>query len=128
MLAVLPDSGITTYSQLDCKKIAVSANTAQYNELIAYQKAKNIKFHLRLFTDNSEAVDWLSRGKVKANYSQKFLLNLIIASSPDPVRFTFVNVDAINEPMALMMRKKNALFQGLVNQALLKLFEKNVID
>jgi len=127
-LLVLADSDIKSLAQLDCKKVAVIANSTQYDELIKYQAENNVNFHLRLITDNSVGLDLVKSGKVTGWYGQEILLESILADSKHPTQYAFVEDSVVYEPMALMMRKENQIFAGLVNQAMLSLFEDGTID
>ena len=127
-LLVLDDSDINSLAQLDCKKVAVWPNTTQYDELIKYQEENSAVFHLRLVTDNSVGLALLKAKKVKAWYGQVSLLKSIVASSNHPSEYAIVGYSDSYEPLALMMRKENQILNGLVNKALLSIFENGIID
>ena len=79
-----------------------------------------------LLSGSVECISLLALDEVQACFDQVSVLSSSIANSDHPQLFAIVG-DALGfEPLALMTRKSDFIFNGFVNKALMSIFEKQI--
>ncbi|MDP1653003.1 MAG: amino acid ABC transporter substrate-binding protein [Rhodocyclaceae bacterium] len=127
-MAVKKASGITSLSQLDGKPVATTTGTTSVQLMRAHEKGKNINFKEVYGKDHADAFLMLETDRAVAFVMDDNLLAGLIVSSKNPADYAIVGETLNIEPIAIMIRKDDPQFQGLVNTVIRDLAKTGEID
>lgn len=127
-MAVKKASGITSLSQLDGKPVATTTGTTSVQLMRAHEKGKNINFKEVYGKDHADAFLMLETDRSVAFVMDDNLLAGLIVTSKNPADYAIVGETLNIEPIAIMIRKDDPQFQGLVNSVIRDLAKTGEID
>ncbi|MBL8437469.1 MAG: transporter substrate-binding domain-containing protein [Zoogloeaceae bacterium] len=114
-MAVKKASGITSLTQLDGKPVATTTGTTSVQLMRANEKGKNINFKEVYGKDHADSFLMLETDRAVAFVMDDNLLLGLIASSKAPGDYAIVGETLSVEPIAIMFRKDDPQFKGLVH-------------
>ncbi|MDP1525978.1 MAG: amino acid ABC transporter substrate-binding protein [Rhodocyclaceae bacterium] len=114
-MAVKKSSGITSLSQLGGKPVATTTGTTSVQLMRAHEKGKGIDFKEVYGKDHADAFLMLESDRAVAFVMDDNLLAGLIVTSKNPADYAIVGETLNIEPIAIMIRKEDPQFQGLVN-------------
>jgi glutamate/aspartate transport system substrate-binding protein len=132
-IAVKKASGIKTLEQLHGKPIVTSTGTTSVQLIRANEKGKNLDFKEVYGKDHADSFLMLEQDRAAAFVLDDNLLMGEIANSKAPQDYELVGEPLSTEPIAIMLRKDDPQFKGLVtatinsmakNGTLTKLYNK----
>jgi glutamate/aspartate transport system substrate-binding protein len=127
-MAVKKASGITSLSQLDGKPVATTTGTTSVQLMRAHEKGKSINFKEVYGKDHADAFLMLETDRAVAFVMDDNLLAGLIVTSKNPAEYAIVGETLNIEPIAIMIRKDDPQFQGLVNTAIRDLAKTGELD
>jgi glutamate/aspartate transport system substrate-binding protein len=127
-MAVKKSSGITSLSQLNGKPVATTTGTTSVQLLRAHEKGKGIDFKEVYGKDHADAFLMLETDRAVAFVMDDNLLAGLMVTSKNPADYAIVGETLNIEPIAIMIRKDDPQFQGLVNTAIKDLAKSGEID
>ncbi|MDP2171983.1 MAG: transporter substrate-binding domain-containing protein [Rhodocyclaceae bacterium] len=127
-MAVKKASGITSLSQLDGKPVATTTGTTSVQLMRAHEKGKNINFKEVYGKDHADAFLMLETDRSVAFVMDDNLLAGLIVTSKNPSDYAIVGEVLNIEPIAIMIRKDDPQFQGLVNTVIRDLAKTGALD
>lgn len=127
-MAVKKASGITSLSQLDAKPVATTTGTTSVQLMRAHEKGKNINFKEVYGKDHADSFLMLETDRAVAFVMDDNLLAGLIVTSKNPADYAIVGETLNIEPIAIMFRKDDPQFQGLVNTVIRDLAKTGEID
>lgn len=127
-MAVKKASGITSLSQLDGKPVATTTGTTSVQLMRAHEKGKNINFKEVYGKDHADAFLMLETDRSVAFVMDDNLLAGLIVTSKNPSDYAIVGEVLNIEPIAIMIRKDDPQFQGLVNTVIRDLAKTGELD
>ncbi len=127
-MAVKKASGITSLAQLDGKPVATTSGTTSVQLMRAHEKGKNINFKEVYGKDHADAFLMLETDRAVAFVMDDNLLAGLIVTSKNPAEYAIVGETLNIEPIAIMIRKDDPQFQGLVNTAVRDLAKAGELD
>ena len=127
-MAVKKASGITSIDQLNGKPVATTTGTTSVQLMRGHEKGKNVDFKEVYGKDHADSFLMLETDRAVAFVMDDNLLAGLISSSKAPNDYAIVG-DALNiEPIAIMIRKDDPQFQGLVNTTVKDLAKSGELD
>lgn len=114
-MAVKKSSGITDLAQLAGKPVATTTGTTSVALMRANEKGKNIDFKEVYGKDHADSFLMLKSDRAVAFVMDDNLLLGLIANSENPAEYAVVGPSLSMEPIAIMLRKDDATFKGLVD-------------
>lgn len=114
-MAVKKSSGITSLSQLGGKPVATTTGTTSVQLMRAHEKGKGIDFKEVYGKDHADSFLMLETDRAVAFVMDDNLLAGLIVTSKNPSEYAIVGETLNIEPIAIMFRKDDPQFQGLVN-------------
>jgi glutamate/aspartate transport system substrate-binding protein len=114
-MAVKKASGITSLEQLNGKPVATTTGTTSVQLMRGHEKGKNIDFKEVYGKDHADAFLMLETDRAVAFVMDDNLLAGLIADAKVPGDYAIVGETLNIEPIAIMIRKEDPQFQGLVN-------------
>jgi len=132
-IAAKANSGITSISQLNGKKVATTTGTTSVQHLRKHERANGVNFEEVFGKDHADSFLLLESGRADAFVMDGSILAANIAKSKNPADFKIVGEVLSVEPIACMLRKDDAAFkkavdgsiQGLIKSGeMAKLYDK----
>lgn len=117
MMAVKKSSGIKGLDQLNGKPIATTTGTTSVQLIRAHEKGKNLDFKEVYGKDHADSFLMLETDRAVAFVMDDNLLMGLIANSKAPQDYAIVGEPLSTEPIAIMLRKDDPQFKGLVHAA-----------
>jgi glutamate/aspartate transport system substrate-binding protein len=114
-MAVKKSSGITGLSSLNGKPVATTTGTTSVQMMRAHEKGKGIDFKEVYGKDHADAFLMLESDRAVAFVMDDNLLAGLISGAKNPNDYAIVGEALSIEPIAIMLRKDDPQFQGLVN-------------
>jgi len=112
-VAVKANSGITSIAQLNGKNVATTTGTTSVQTLRKNKRATGVEFKEVYGKDHSDSFLLLESGRADAFVMDGSILAGNIAASKKPADFKIVGEVLSVEPIAIMIRKDDALFKKL---------------
>jgi len=117
-IAVKANSGITSLSQLNGKKVATTTGTTSVQLLRKNEKATGVNFEEVFGKDHADSFLLLESGRADAFVMDGQILAGLISKSKTPGDFKIVG-EVINvEPIAIMFRKDDPAFKKAVDDSI----------
>lgn len=113
-MAVKKASGIAGLAQLDGKPVATTTGTTSVQLMRANEKGKNVNFKEVYGKDHADSFLMLETDRAVAFVMDDNLLLGLIASSKSPGDYAIVGEALSVEPIAIMFRKDDPQFKGMV--------------
>lgn len=117
----------TGLNDLAGKRIALIPGTTTEKALTEFLKNQFITVEVVRVKDHAEGVAAIEANKADAFASDRGILLGLALTSKDPKRFAFAKLLFSYEPYGLMMRRNDAAFRLVVNQALASLYRSGAI-
>lgn len=117
-IAVKANSGITSISQLDGKKVATTTGTTSVQILRKHERAANVNFEEVLGKDHADSILLLELGRADAFVMDGAILAGNIAKAKNPADFKIVGEVLSVEPIAIMIRKDDPAFKKAVDDTI----------
>jgi len=114
-IAVKANSGITSIAQLNGKNIATTTGTTSVQTLRKNKRASGVDFKEIFGKDHSDSFLLLDSGRADAFVMDGSILAGNIATAKNPADFKLVGEVLSVEPIAIMIRKDDALFKRLAD-------------
>lgn len=114
-IAVKANSGITSIAQLNGKNIATTTGTTSVQTLRKNKRATGVDFKEIFGKDHSDSFLLLDSGRADAFVMDGSILAGNIATAKNPADFKLVGEVLSVEPIAIMIRKDDALFKRLAD-------------
>lgn len=114
-IATKKSSGITSLAQLDGKSVATTTGTTSVQLLRAHEKGRNINFREVYGKDHADSFLLLESDRAAAFVMDDNLLLGLIANSKSPRDYAIVGEALSVEPIAIMLRKDDPQFKGMVH-------------
>ncbi len=127
-MAVKKSSGINSLSQLGGKPVATTTGTTSVQLMRAHEKGKGINFKEVYGKDHADSFLMLETDRAVAFVMDDNLLAGLIVTSKNPSEYAIVGETLNIEPIAIMIRKEDPQFQGLVNTVIKDLAKTGEID
>ena len=120
-IAVKANSGITSLSQLNGKKVATTTGTTSVQLLRKHEKANGVNFDEVFGKEHADSFLLLESGRADAFVMDGSILAGNIANSKNPKDYKIVGEVLSTEPIAIMVRKDDPEFKAAVNAAIAKI-------
>jgi glutamate/aspartate transport system substrate-binding protein len=117
-IAAKADSGITSISQLNGKKVATTTGTTSVQLLRKHEKATGVNFEEVFGKDHADSFLLLESGRADAFVMDGQILAGNIAKAKNPAEFKIVGEVLSVEPIAIMLRKDDPAFKKAVDDSL----------
>jgi glutamate/aspartate transport system substrate-binding protein len=127
-MAVKKASGITSLDQLNGKPVATTTGTTSVQLMRAHEKGKHIDFKEVYGKDHADSFLMLETDRAVAFVMDDNLLAGLIVTSKNPADYAIVGEILNIEPIAIMIRKEDPQFQGLVNTVVRDLAKTGELD
>lgn len=127
-MAVKKSSGINSLAQLDGKPVATTTGTTSVQLMRAHEKGKSVNFKEVYGKDHADSFLMLASDRAVAFVMDDNLLAGLIATSPAPNDYAVVGEPLSVEPIAIMFRKDDPQFKGLVHSAVRDLIKSGEVE
>ena len=127
-MAVKKASGIKSLAQLDGKPVATTTGTTSVQLMRAHEKGKSVNFKEVYGKDHADSFLLLETDRAVAFVMDDNLLAGLIATSKNPKDYEIVGEVLNIEPIAIMIRKDDAPFKKVVDDAVTGLMKSGEID
>lgn len=127
-VVVKKDSGIKSLADLHDQPIATTSGTTSVQLIKENEKGANINFKEIYGKDHAESFLLVANDRAKAFVMDDILIAGLIANSGKPESFTFLPDVLRTEPYAVMLRKDDAQFKKVVDEALSALMKSGEIN
>lgn len=117
-MAVKANSGISSISQLNGKKVATTTGTTSVQTLRKHERANGVNFEEVYGKDHADSFLLLESGRADAFVMDGSILAANIAKSKNPADFKIVGEVLSVEPIACMLRKDDAAFKKAVDDSI----------
>ncbi len=117
-MAVKANSGITSITQLNGKKVATTTGTTSVQTLRKNERANGINFDEVYGKDHADSFLLLESGRADAFVMDGSLLAGLIARSKNPSEFKVAGEVLSVEPIAIMFRKDDPQFKKSVDDSI----------
>ncbi|MDB5800026.1 MAG: ABC-type amino acid transport/signal transduction system, periplasmic component/domain [Rhodocyclales bacterium] len=114
-MAVKKSSGIMDLDQLAGKPVATTTGTTSVQLMRSHEKGKNIDFKEVYGKDHADSFLMLETDRAVAFVMDDNLLAGLIADAKSPQDYALVGPALSTEPIAIMLRKDDPQFKGLVD-------------
>jgi glutamate/aspartate transport system substrate-binding protein len=114
-MAVKKASGINSITQLNGKPVATTTGTTSVALIRSNEKGKNLDIKEVYGKDHADSFLMLETDRAVAFVMDDNLLLGLIASSKNPAEYALVGEPLSTEPIAIMYRKDDPQFKGLVD-------------
>ncbi|MFT4171919.1 MAG: transporter substrate-binding domain-containing protein [Rhodocyclaceae bacterium] len=114
-MAVKKSSGINSITQLNGKPVATTTGTTSVALIRSNEKGKNLDIKEVYGKDHADSFLMLETDRAVAFVMDDNLLLGLIASSKNPADYALVGEPLSTEPIAIMYRKDDPQFKGLVD-------------
>lgn len=115
LMAVKKSSGIKSLNQLNGKPVVTTTGTTSVQLIRASEKGKNLDFKEVYGKDHPDSFLMLESDRAVAFVLDDNLLMGLIANSKNPQDYAIVGEPLSVEPIAIMLRKDDPQFKGLVH-------------
>ena len=126
-IAVKANSGITSISQLNGKKVATTTGTTSVQLLRKHERANGVNFEEVFGKDHADSFLLLESGRADAFVMDGQILAGNIAKAKNPADFKIVGEVISVEPIAIMLRKDDPAFKKLADDTLKDLMKSGEI-
>lgn len=127
-MAIKKASGIKSLAQLNGKPVATTTGTTSVQLMRGHEKGSGIDFKEVYGKDHADSFLMLETDRAVAFVMDDNLLAGLIVGSKNPAEFEIVGEVLNIEPIAIMLRKDDPQFQGLVNATVRDLAKSGEID
>ena len=127
-MAVKKASGIKSLSQLNGKPVATTTGTTSVQLMRGHEKGQGIDFKEVYGKDHADSFLILETDRAVAFVMDDNLLAGLIVGSKAPAEYEIVGEVLNIEPIAIMLRKDDPQFQGLVNATVRDMAKSGEID
>ena len=117
-IAVKANSGITSISQLNGKKVATTTGTTSVQLLRKHERANGVNFEEVFGKDHADSFLLLESGRADAFVMDGQILAGNIAKAKNPKDFRIVGEVLNVEPIACMLRKDDPAFKTAVDDSI----------
>ncbi len=117
-IATKANSGITSISQLNGKKVATTTGTTSVQHLRKHERANGVNFEEVFGKDHADSFLLLESGRADAFVMDGSILAANIAKSKNPADFRIVGEVLSVEPIACMLRKDDVAFKKAVDSSI----------
>jgi glutamate/aspartate transport system substrate-binding protein len=117
-IAVKANSGITSISQLNGKKVATTTGTTSVQLLRKHERANGVNFEEVFGKDHADSFLLLESGRADAFVMDGQILAGSIAKAKNPKDFRIVGEVLNVEPIACMLRKDDPAFKTAVDDSI----------
>jgi glutamate/aspartate transport system substrate-binding protein len=117
-IAVKANSGITSIAQLNGKNVATTTGTTSVQHLRKHERGTGVDFKEVFGKDHADSFLLLDSGRADAFVMDGSILAGNIANAKNPADFRIVGEVLSVEPIAIMVRKDDAAFKKLGNDAI----------
>jgi glutamate/aspartate transport system substrate-binding protein len=117
-IAVKANSGITSISQLNGRKVATTTGTTSVQLLRKHERANGVDFEEVFGKDHADSFLLLESGRADAFVMDGQILAGAIAKSKNPADYKIVGEVLNVEPIACMMRKDDPAFKKVVDDSI----------
>jgi glutamate/aspartate transport system substrate-binding protein len=127
-VAVKRNSGINSLAQLDGKGVVSVSGSTSVQLLRSYRKNQKVDFTEIFGKDTSDAFLVLSSGRASAMVLEDVQLAGLIARSGNASDYKILGERLREEPYGIMLRKDDAQFKALVDEAILSVMKSGEIN
>lgn len=127
-MAVKKSSGIQNLDQLSGKPVATSTGTTSVQLIRAHEKGKNLNFKEVYGKDHADSFLMLETDRAVAFVMDDNLLLGLIANSKAPQDYAIVGEPLSVEPIAIMFRKDDPQFKGVVHATVSHLMKTGELE
>lgn len=127
-MAVKKSSGINSLAQLDGKPVATTTGTTSVQLLRAHEKGKSVNFKEVYGKDHADSFLLLETDRAVAFVMDDNLLLGLIANAKAPQDYAVVGETLSVEPIAIMFRKDDPQFKGMVHATVRDLAKRGELD
>ncbi|MDY0011557.1 MAG: transporter substrate-binding domain-containing protein [Rhodocyclaceae bacterium] len=127
-MAVKKASGITSLAQLDGKPVATTTGTTSVQLMRENEKGKHVNFKEVYGKDHADSFLMLETDRAVAFVMDDNLLLGLMANSKNPGDYAIVGETLSVEPIAIMFRKDDPQFKGLVHFTVSDLAKTGELD
>ena len=113
-MVVKKSSGIVDLDQLSGKPVATTTGTTSVALMRAHEKGKNLDFKEVYGKDHADSFQMLASDRAVAFVMDDYLLAGLVSDSQAPQDYAIVGPSLSTEPIAIMLRKDDPQFKGLV--------------
>ena len=126
-IAVKANSGITSLSQLNSRKVATTTGTTSVQLLRKHEKATGVNFEEIFGKDHADSFLLLESGRADAFVMDGSILAGNIANAKNPGDYRIVGEVIAVEPIAIMMRKDDPSFKKAVDDNIKKMMKDGTL-
>lgn len=116
-------SNIKTMADMKGKTLVVTAGTTTAKQMTILNKEQNLGMNIVMAKDHPESFLMLETGRAQAESNDDILLASQKANSKTPGDYEIMNEALSVEPYGIMMRKDDAPFKAVVDDALAKAYK-----
>lgn len=127
-VVVKKSSGIKSLAELNGQPIATTSGTTSVQLIKQHEKGAHIDFKEVYGKDHAESFLLLANDRAKAFVMDDILIAGLIANSANPSEYTFLPEVLRTEPYGIMLRKDDAGFKAVVDQALAGVMKSGEIN
>lgn len=127
-VVVKKSSGIKSLAELNGQPIATTSGTTSVQLVKQHEKGAHIDFKEVYGKDHAESFLLLANDRAKAFVMDDILIAGLIANSANPSEYTFLPEVLRTEPYGIMLRKDDAGFKAVVDQALAGVMKSGEIN
>ncbi|UUX96740.1 amino acid ABC transporter substrate-binding protein [Aquabacterium sp. J223] len=127
-IAVKVNSGITSISQLNGKKVATTTGTTSVQVLRKHERANGVNFDEVFGKDHADSFLLLESGRADAFVMDDNILAGNIVNAKTPADFRIVGETLSEEPIAIMYRKDDPAFKKVVDDAVIGMMKSGEIE
>jgi glutamate/aspartate transport system substrate-binding protein len=126
--AVKKSSNIKTIAELNGKNVSSTSGTTAVPLIKGYEKTKNVDVKEIYGKDHAESFLLLADDRVTAFIMDDVLLAGQIANSKSPADYMILPESLRQEPYAIMLRKDDAQFKGLIDKTIGAVYKSGEIE
>jgi len=126
-MAVKANSGITSISQLNRKRVATTTGTTSVQTLRKHQRAAKIDFQEIYGKDHADSFLLLETGRADAFVMDDNILAGLIANAKNPKDYRIVGEALSVEPIAVMLRKDDPAMKTLVDDTIREMMRSGAL-
>ena len=120
---VRADSGITSLSQLQGRKVSTTTGTTAVQTMRRHERAQGVNFTEVFGKDHADSFLLLQTGRTDAFVMDRQILAGEIARAPNPAAYRIVGEVLAVEPIAIMLRKGDPAFKKAVDDSLMAMMK-----
>ncbi len=127
-IATKANSGITSISQLNGKKVATTTGTTSVQHLRKHERGTGVNFEEVFGKDHADSFLLLESGRADAFVMDGSILAGNIANAKNPGDFRIVGEVLSVEPIAIMLRKDDPAFKKAVDDSIIKMMKDGTLN